>query len=185
MSLLSLATPIALSLPPGLGETIVFAIVAPLSIIAAIWMVLSNNAVYSALLLVINLFCLAVMYVLLNAQFLAAVQIVVYAGAIMVLFLFVVMLLGVSRDEVLRETIRGQRVAAIGLGVLLVALLGVSVGFGVLHLHAVGLVAANAPGNTQALGALLFTHYLFAFELTGLLLVVAAIGALVLARHRP
>ncbi|HEV3012347.1 MAG TPA: NADH-quinone oxidoreductase subunit J, partial [Actinomycetota bacterium] len=94
------------------AELIVFIILAPLAVVTALGMVLTRNAVYSALLLVVNFFCLAAFYVFLEAQFLAAVQVIVYAGAIMVLFLFVLMLLGVDREETLRETIRGQRAAA-------------------------------------------------------------------------
>jgi NADH-quinone oxidoreductase subunit J len=123
-----------------------------------------------------------VLYIAQDALFLGIVQVVVYTGAVMMLFLFVVMLIGVDLSESLVETIRGQRIAAIvtgiGFGVLLIAGIGnVSVaGF-------TGLAQANAGGNVQGLAALIFTKYLWAFELTGALLITAALGAMVLA-HR-
>jgi NADH-quinone oxidoreductase subunit J len=125
---------------------------------------------------------LAVLYIAQDALFLGIVQVVVYTGAVMMLFLFVVMLIGVDLSESLVETIRGQRIAAIvtgfGFGILLIAGIGnVSVaGF-------TGLAQANAGGNVQGLAALIFTKYLWAFELTGALLITAALGAMVLA-HR-
>jgi NADH-quinone oxidoreductase subunit J len=167
-------------------ELVVFVVLAPVAVLAALGMVLNRNAVYSALLLVLNFFCLAVFYVLLEAQFLAAVQVIVYAGAIMVLFLFVLMLLGVGNEDVLRETIRGQRPAAVVLAVLLLAGVGAAVLAGALSGGGQGsLAAVNAGGNVQAVGRLLFTRYVFAFELTGILLVVAAVGALVLGKRHP
>jgi NADH-quinone oxidoreductase subunit J len=169
------------------AELITFVILAAVSVASAIGMVLSRNAVYSALLLVVNFFCLAAFYVLLQAQFIAAVQVIVYAGAIMVLFLFVLMMIGVEREEALKETIKGQRTAATVLGVLLLAGVATAVGTRAFS-FATGsarLAAANAGGNVQAVGRLLFTHYAFAFEATGVLLVVAAVGALLLGRRRP
>ncbi|HEV8648486.1 MAG TPA: NADH-quinone oxidoreductase subunit J [Actinomycetes bacterium] len=167
------------------AEFVTFIPLAVLSVVTAIGMVTSRKAVYSALLLVVNFFCLAGFYVLLQAQFLAAVQVIVYAGAIMVLFLFVLMLLGIGSQEVLSETIPGQRVIAGVLGVLLLAAVVVAVLNGGLSGGAGDLTAANQGGNTQAVGRLLFTRYVFAFEATGILLVVAAVGALVLGKRRP
>jgi NADH-quinone oxidoreductase subunit J len=160
------------------AELIFFIVLAPLSVVTALGMVLSRHAVYSALLLVVNFFCLAAFYVFLQAQFLAAVQVIVYAGAIMVLFLFVLMLLGVSR-----ETIRGQRPAAAVLVVLLLA--GV---MWAIFLHpfrgpGVDLTRVAQNDNVRAIGRLLYTRYVFAFEATGLLLMVAAVGALVLGKR--
>src|SRR4030095_7389513 len=107
------------------AELIVFVVLAPLAVVTALGMVLSRNPVYSALLLVVNFFCLAGFYVLLEAQFVAAVQVIVYAGAIMVLFLLALLLLGVESQEALQETIKGQRPAAILLSLgLLVAIVG-------------------------------------------------------------
>jgi NADH-quinone oxidoreductase subunit J len=163
----------------------VTALLAPLAVLSALGMVLNRNAVYSALLLVVNFFCLAGFYVLLEAQFVAAVQVIVYAGAIMVLFLFVLMLLGVGNEDVLKETIRGQRPAAAVLTVLLLVAVGGALLAGVLDASPVSLAQANEGGNVQAIGRILFTRYVFAFEAAGLLLVVAAVGALVLGKRRP
>jgi NADH-quinone oxidoreductase subunit J len=167
------------------AELIAFVPLALLSVVTALGMVLSRNAVYSALLLVVNFFCLAGFYVLLQAQFLAVVQVIVYAGAIMVLFLFVLMLLGVRNEVALRETIPGQRAVAGVLGVLLLAAVVVAVLNGNLSGGAGDLAAANQGGNVEAVGRLLFTRYVFAFEATGILLVVAAVGALVLGKRHP
>jgi len=165
-------------------DLVAFWMIAPVSVGAAVLMLLQRNAVHAALLLVLNQFTLAVFFVLLDAHFLAAVQVIVYAGAIMVLFLFVIMLLGVDRNEVLRETIRGQRPLAVFLGVLLVAELVLAVRLGV------GLLSGPIPemvqegGNVEAVAQVLFTRYVFPFEVTSILLIVAAIGAMVLARQR-
>ena len=176
---------LAKSTPAEQAELIVFVVLAPVSVLSALGMVLNRNAVYSALLLVINFFCLSGFYVLLEAQFVAAVQVIVYAGAIMVLFLFVLMLLGVGNEDILKETIKGQRPAAAVLTVLLlVAVVGALVA-GVLDTPPASLAQVNQGGNVQAIGRILFTRYVFQFEIAGLLLVVAAVGALVLGRRRP
>jgi NADH-quinone oxidoreductase subunit J len=166
------------------AELIFFIILAPLSVVTALGMVLNRHAIYSALLLVVNFFCLAAFYVFLQAQFLAAVQVIVYAGAIMVLFLFVLMLLGIFKEEVLRETISGQRPAAAILVALLLA--GVLWAIFAHPFSGIGTDLNRITGNdnVRAIGQLLFTRYVFAFEATGLLLVVAAVGALVLGRRR-
>jgi NADH-quinone oxidoreductase subunit J len=179
-------TPLLAATASEQAELIVFIVLAPLAVVTALGMVLSRNAVYSALLLVVNFFCLAGFYVLLEAQFVAAVQVIVYAGAIMVLFLFVVMLLGVESRESVQETIRGQRSAAVLLTLgLLVAIVGALLA-GVFDAAPASLAAANRGGNVEAVGRLLFTRYTFAFETAGILLVVAAVGALVLGkRPRP
>ena len=166
------------------AEFLTFVPLAILSVVAAVAMVLSRNAVYSALMLVVNFFCLAGFYVLLEAQFIAAVQVIVYAGAIMVLFLFVLMLLGIGSEDVLTETIPGQRPAAAVLGLLLLGAVGFALANGGFGGGAGSLAAANAGGNVQAIGRLLFTRYVFAFEAVGMLLVVAAVGALVLGKWR-
>jgi NADH-quinone oxidoreductase subunit J len=171
--------------PAEQAELVVFVVLAPVAVLSALGMVLNRNAVYSALLLVVNFFCLAGFYVLLEAQFVAAVQVIVYAGAIMVLFLFVLMLLGVGNEDVLKETIRGQRPAAAVLTVLLLVAVGGALLAGVLDTPPASLAQANEGGNTQAIGRILFTRYVFAFEAAGLLLVVAAVGALVLGKRRP
>jgi NADH-quinone oxidoreductase subunit J len=176
---------LARTTPSEQAELVVFIVLAPVSVLSALGMVLNRNAVYSALLLVVNFFCLAGFYVLLEAQFVAAVQVIVYAGAIMVLFLFVLMLLGVGNEEVLRETIKGQRPAAAILTVLLLVAVGGALLAGVLDTPPASLAQANQGGNVQAIGRILFTRYVFAFEIAGLLLVVAAVGALVLGKRRP
>jgi NADH-quinone oxidoreductase subunit J len=166
------------------AELIVFIVLAPLAVVTALGMVLTRNAVYSALLLVVNFFCLAGFYVLLEAQFVAAVQVIVYAGAIMVLFLFVLMLLGTGNEVPLKETFRGQRPAAVLLTLgLVVAIVGALLA-GVFDAQPASLAAANEGGNVEAIGRILFTRYTFAFETAGILLVVAAVGALVLGKRR-
>jgi NADH-quinone oxidoreductase subunit J len=178
-------TPVLAATASERAELITFVVLAPLSVVSAVGMVLSRNAVYSALLLVVNFFCLAGFYVLLEAQFVAAVQVIVYAGAIMVLFLFVLMLLGIGNEEAVRETIKGQRPAAVLLTLgLLVAIVG-ALAAGVFDAAPASLATANEGGNVQAVGRLLFTRYTFAFEIAGILLVVAAVGALVLGKRQP
>ena len=177
-------TPLLAATPAEQAELIVFVVLAPLAVVTALGMVLTRNAVYSALLLVVNFFCLAGFYVLLEAQFVAAVQVIVYAGAIMVLFLFVLMLLGIGNEEAVQETIKGQRPAAVLLTLgLLVAIAG-ALFAGVFDAEPASLAAANEGGNVEAVGRLLFTRYTFAFETAGVLLVVAAVGALVLGKRQ-
>lgn len=167
-------------------ERFIFWPTAVISLLAAFGMVMSPNAVHAALALVVNFFTLAVFYVLLEAHFLAAAQIVVYAGAIMVLFLFVIMLLGVDREEDLDEPLRFHRPITVALALILGAGLVVLVGprgpFG--KAIFTGLTDANASGNVEGIGRTLFTSYLFPFEVTSLLLLVAAIGAMVIGKRR-
>jgi NADH-quinone oxidoreductase subunit J len=178
-------TPVLAATASEQAELIVFVVLAPLAVVTALGMVLTRNAVYSALLLVVNFFCLAGFYVLLEAQFVAAVQVIVYAGAIMVLFLFVLLLIGIGHEEAVQETIRGQRPAAVLLTLgLLVAIVGALLA-GVFDAAPASLATANEGGNTQAVGRILFTRYTFAFETAGILLVVAAVGALVLGKRQP
>ncbi|MEO6712018.1 MAG: NADH-quinone oxidoreductase subunit J [Mycobacteriales bacterium] len=165
----------------GSAEFVVFWVLAPIAVLAALAMVLSKNAVHGALFLVADFFCLAVMYLLLDAPFLFAVQIIVYTGAIMVLFLFVLMLIGVDRSDSLVETLRAQRPAALLLGFAFAALLGAGVGPELWDRPARGVAAANSDGNVLGIARLLFTDYVFAFEVTSALLIVAAVGAMVLA----
>jgi NADH-quinone oxidoreductase subunit J len=178
-------TPVLAATPSEQAELIVFVVLAPLAVVTALGMVLTRNAVYSALLLVVNLFCLAGFYVLLEAQFVAAVQVIVYAGAIMVLFLFVLMLLGIGNEEAVYETIKGQRPAALLLTLGLLVTLAGALFAGVFDAAPASLATANEGGNVQAVGRILFTHYTFAFETAGVLLVVAAVGALVLGKRQP
>jgi len=166
-------------------EQWVFWPVAVLALSSALVVVVTPNAVHSALALVANLFSVAVFYVLLDAHFLAAAQVMVYAGAIMVLFLFVVMLLGVDRQEDLKESIPAQRVlgflSVIGLGGLTVFTLRSAFD----QVTFAGLEQANAGGNVEAVGRTLFEGYLWPFEITSILLLIAAISAMVIGRRRP
>ena len=165
------------------GEAWAFWILGSIAVIGALGMVLARNAVHSALWLVLTMLCLGFLYVVNSAPFLGAVQIIVYTGAIMMLFLFVLMLVGRDASDSLIETLRGQRVAAIVLGVGFAILVGTGLARALSKTPAVGLTQANAEhgGNVQGLAALLFTRYVFAFEVTSALLITAAVGALVLA----
>jgi NADH-quinone oxidoreductase subunit J len=165
---------------------ILFVVFGAIALGAAVGVLFQRNAVHAALLLVINLLCVAVLFLTLQAEFLFVAQIIVYAGAIVVLFLFVIMLLGVDREEILAEPRRFQ----IRQGILggLVALLLVGALFGTLG---GARVAARLPdagagfGSVQSIGNALFTTYLLPFEVTGLLLLVATIGILMLAKREP
>ncbi|MGN9802903.1 NADH-quinone oxidoreductase subunit J [Micromonospora sp. L32] len=163
------------------GEEVTFWILAPLALIGAIGMVWARNAVHSALWLVLTMLCLGVFYVLQAGPFIGMVQIIVYTGAIMMLFLFVLMLVGRDASDSLIETLRGQRVAAVLLGLGFAGLVGTGLYRGLDGVTAVGLEQANAEGNVQGIARLLFTKYVFAFELTSALLITAAVGAMVLA----
>lgn len=161
---------------------IAFWTLAPLMVAAALGILFVRKAVHAAMLLAVVMLSLAVLYAGLDAPFLFAVQIIVYTGAILMLFLFVVMLVGVDASDSLVETIPGQRVTAI-LGGLLLGILLVT-GLSQLALGTVaGLETANAEGNVEALADILFSRYVFAFEATSALLITAALGAMVLA-HR-
>jgi NADH-quinone oxidoreductase subunit J len=167
-------------------DALVFWVFAPIAVASAIGMLLMRNAVHAALFLVVNFFCIAVMYLLLDAPFLFAVQIVVYAGAIMVLFLFVIMLLGVDRSDVRTERLFLQRPLAIVLAVAFLAEITVAiraaVGFSTLAPE--GFDELQANGNAQAVAEVLFRDYFFPFEVTSILLIVAAIAAMVLAQRK-
>ncbi|MGX1542274.1 NADH-quinone oxidoreductase subunit J [Streptomyces adustus] len=164
------------------GEAFQFWVLGSVALIGALCTVFMRKAVHSALCLAGTMIVLAVFYLANGAYFLGIVQIVVYTGAIMMLFLFVVMLVGVTAADSLKETIKGQRwlalVSGLGFGILLLA----SIGNASLT-EFDGLGQANANGNVQGLAALLFTKYVFAFEITGALLITAAVGAMVLT-HR-
>ena len=161
---------------------IVFWVLAPLMVLCAVGMVAVGKAVHSALLLAIVMVSLAVMYATLDAPFLFAVQIIVYTGAVLMLFLFVLMLVGVDSSDSLVETLRGQRVAASVAAVVFAVLLILGITQSTIG-AAVGLDRANRDGNLTGLAGLLFSRYVFAFEVTSALLITAALGAMVLA-HR-
>jgi NADH-quinone oxidoreductase subunit J len=164
------------------AEAVVFWILAPVALGGALGMVLARNAVHSALLLVLTMGCLGVFYFVEEGPFLGVVQIIVYTGAIMILFLFVIMLVGRESSDSLVETLRGQRVAATLLGIGFAGLAGTAIGRSLGDTTPAGLSTVNANGqNVTAVAEKLFTNYLFAFELTSALLIVAAVGAMVLA----
>jgi NADH-quinone oxidoreductase subunit J len=165
----------------GTGEAITFWILGPLALAGAIGMVLARNAVHSALFLVLTMFSLGVFYVLQGGPFIGMVQIIVYTGAIMILFLFVLMLVGRDSSDSVVETLRGQRVAAAILGIGFAGLVAAAIVRGVGTVTSVGLGAANQGGNVQAIATKLFGDYVFAFEVTSALLITAAVGAMVLA----
>jgi NADH-quinone oxidoreductase subunit J len=165
-------------------ETIMFWVLAPLSVIAALGMLLVKKAVHSALLLAWVMITLAIFYIAQDALFLGIVQIVVYTGAVMMLFLFILMLVGVDASDSLTETISGLRpiaiTAAVGFGGLFVSLISRAT----LGRDAVGLKEANANGNVEGLAQQLFSTYVFPFEVVSALLITAALGAMVLAHHQ-
>jgi NADH-quinone oxidoreductase subunit J len=161
---------------------VAFWVLAPIMVASAIGILFARKAVHAALLLAVVMISLAVLYAVQDAPFLFAVQIIVYTGAILMLFLFVLMLVGVDASDSVVETIRGQRAMAIVVGLLFGLVL--VIGVGQVSVGAItGLAAANSEGNVPGLAQLLFSRYVFAFEATSALLITAAIGAMVLA-HR-
>lgn len=165
-------------------ETVLFWFLAPLAVLAAIGMLLVKKAVHSALLLAWVMISLAIFYIAQGALFLGIVQVVVYTGAVMMLFLFILMLVGVDSSDSLTETISGLRpiaiTAAVGFGGLMVSLLGRAT----LGRQPIGLEIANGSGNVQGLAELLFSKYVWPFEVVSALLITAALGAMVLAHHQ-
>ena len=178
--------------------TIAFWITAVVAVLSGLNVILQRNPIYSALFLVANFFCLAVFYILLNAQFLAAVQVIVYAGAIMVLFLFVLTLLAPGREETGEDPLARYRIPAVILGVVLAAVLAVLLGSNSVRgaLDQSGLtVDGSCPpptaqhiggglGCVNTIGDQLFSTYLFPFEVTSFLLLLAMLGAVVLAKRK-
>ncbi|GHD31593.1 NADH:ubiquinone oxidoreductase subunit J [Streptomyces violarus] len=164
------------------GEAVQFWILGTIAVIGALGTILMKRAVHSALCLAGTMIILAVFYLANGAYFLGVVQIIVYTGAIMMLFLFVVMLVGVTAADSLKETIKGQRwlalLCGLGFGVLLIGGIGNA---SLTEFNGIG--QANAGGNVEGIAALIFTKYVFAFEITGALLITAAVGAMVLT-HR-
>jgi NADH-quinone oxidoreductase subunit J len=168
---------------------VIFFIFAALALAGALGVVFARNPVHSALLLVITLVSVAVFFVQQQAHLLAAVQVIVYAGAIVVLFLFVIMLLGVDREETFEEPLRFQRPAALALGLVVLAELIFLAG----HHWATGAKApsefalkggdAGLGNNVERVARVLFTDFLWPFEITAGLLVIAVVGSVVLARR--
>ena len=174
----ALAVHLAAGNDTGTGEAVTFWLLAPIAVLASLSMLAVKKAVHSALFLALTMLCLAVLYLVQDAPFLGVVQVVVYTGAVMMLFLFVLMLVGVDSADSLVETLRGQRiaavVAAIGFGGLLIF------GLGDATVQNQGLTSANEDGNVPGVANLIFSRYVFAFEVTSALLITAALGAMVL-----
>lgn len=172
----------ALDASPGTGEAVLFWVLAPMMVLAALGLLVAKKAVHAALAVALVMVGLGVIYVAQGADFLGVIQVFVYTGAVMMLFLFVLMLVGVDSADSLVETIKGQRWAgllvAAGLGSLLILAVG-----SVTMAAPVGLAQANAGGNVLGIANKIFGQYVFAFEVTSALLITAAIGAMVLA-HR-
>jgi NADH-quinone oxidoreductase subunit J len=163
-------------------QNLAFWVLAVVSVAAALGMVLAPRAVHSAVLLAVVMLSLAVLYAELGAPFLAFVQVIVYTGAVLMLFLFVLMIVGVSSRDSLVETIRGQRLAAALVGIGLFVLLALIIGHAAIG-PAAPSSAANSASNLPGIATLIFTTYVFPFEVTSALLITAALGAMVLA-HR-
>jgi NADH-quinone oxidoreductase subunit J len=165
-------------------EAVLFYFLAPLSVLAALGMLFVKKAVHSALLLAWVMISLAIFYIAQDALFLGIVQVIVYTGAVMMLFLFILMLVGVDTSDSLVETIKGLRsialLAAVGISGLLISLIARAT----LVYDAVGLASANRSGNVEGLAEQLFTKYVWAFEVVSALLITAALGAMVLAHSQ-
>jgi len=168
-------------------ETFLFTLLAVVATITALLVIVQRNPVASAIYLIITIFCLAGIYLLLNAQFIAIIQVLVYAGAIMVLFLFVIMLLNLEKEQKRKITRHSlQKVLGVFFGAVLLAQFGM-IFHSVLLGGRKGIFIPEkiaAAGNTEAVARLLFTDYLLPFEITSVLLLVAIIGAIVLAKKQ-
>lgn len=168
-------------------ELIIFLITSLIAIIGAVAMLVSPNAVHSALFLLLNFAAIAVIFLLLQAPFLFAIQLSVYAGAIMVLFLFVVMLLGAERAEDEEDTIGWQKPLALALALVLLiesVIISIRSDNGMMAQQTMAQTQAENFGAPAPLGEILFTKYLLPFELVGIILLVAIIGVVVLNRGR-
>ena len=167
-------------------EALLFYGFAAIMVVSSLLMVLGKNPVHSALFLVLTFFCLAGVYLLLNAQFIAAVQVIVYAGAIMVLFLFVIMLLNLEQEVSSQSGHLLQKVSAVVLSLLLAISLGSVMTSQVFtgQKGAYSIEKVNAVGNSEVIGRLLFTDFLLPFEITSVLLLAAMVGAVILAKKK-
>lgn len=167
------------------GAEVTFWIAAPLAVVGALGLVFSRRAVYAALSMAVAMVSLAVLYASLDAPFLAMTQIIVYTGAVMMMFLFVMMMVGVDTPDSAVETLKAQRPLAILAGIGLASLLIFSIGGSIVN-PPTTVVEANAQfgGNAQGLANLMFGRYVFVFELSSALLITAAVGALILAHHQ-
>lgn len=163
-------------------DAILFYVVAAAAVVSAVLMVTGKNPVKSVLFLIVNFFCLAVLYLILQAQFIAIIQILVYAGAIMVLFLFVIMLLNVGTEEQKREKFNVKRSIAVVLACIVLFQILVGIGFPGGSSGGALPESALAMGTVEAVGTDLFTRYLLPFEITSMLLLAAMVGVIVLAK---
>lgn len=169
-------------------ESLLFIIMSLITIVCALCVVFQKNPIYSAVFLIQTMVSLAVLYVLLHAQFVAAVQVMVYAGAIMVIFVFVIMLLNLNKEDIEgdRDKLVTQKPAAITLGIALVLMIGIIMARTVFQ-GAKGEYppeVINQVGSTQLVGKMLFTKYVLPFEIASILLFAAIIGAIVLAKKQ-
>ena len=160
---------------------VAFILIALVAVGSALGLVVKRNAIHGALFLVVNLGSVAALYLTLGAEFLAAAQVIVYAGAIMVLFVFAIMVLIPGKEETGPDQRARARLMAVPIGALLLVLLGAGVAVRATAPTATG---PGTPGGVEAIGRLLFTDYLFPFELTSVLLLAAMVGVLILARRR-
>ncbi len=164
-------------------DSIVATVLGAAAVASALLMVTRKNPVISAIWLIANFFCIAGMYLTLHAQFLAVVQVSVYAGAIMVLFLFVIMLLNLGNTAALREKIGWKKLLAIGISIALalevLAIVGLQPG-----LKPIEAERATSIGTVESIGKVLFSQYLLPFEVTSLLLIAAIVGAIILAKKK-
>lgn len=171
-------------LPLVTGAEVTFWVVAPLTVLGALGLILSRRAVYAALSVAVTMVGLAVLYASLDAPFLAMTQIIVYTGAVLMMFLFVLMMVGIVTPDSAVETIKGQRLLAILGGIGVAALLFFAIG-GTLYREPATVTSANAEfgGNVEGLANLMFGRYVFVFLLSAAVLIVAAVGAMLLAHH--
>jgi len=165
------------------AQSLAFWVLAVLSVAAALGMILAPRAVHCAVLLAVVMLSLAVLYALQGAPFLAFVQVIVYTGAVLMLFLFVLMIVGVTSADSIVETIKGQRVAAAIVGIGMLILLVLAIGHAAIGPASSSSGAGYSTSNVQSIASLIFTTYVFPFEVTSALLITAALGAMVLA-HR-
>ncbi|MBI1805339.1 MAG: NADH-quinone oxidoreductase subunit J [Ignavibacteriae bacterium] len=163
-------------------DTVFFFLIAALAVASALMMITRRNPVKGVLFLIVNFFCLAVMYLMLQAQFIAIIQILVYAGAIMVLFLFVMMLLNLGDEKLLAERRSYRKTIAYVLGAVVLSEIVVGLrlpsGNGAISLHP----EAAHMGTVEFIGTSLYTEYLLPFEVTSILLLAAMVGVIVLAK---
>jgi len=160
-----------------------FFVIALVAVVSAVGLVLRRNPIHGALFLVVNLGCVAVFYLILGAEFLAFAQVIIYAGAIMVLFVFAIMVLIPGREETGPDPLRPWRLLALPLGAVLLAEIGLILWSSAFRQSAASAVSRPA-GGAESLGRLLFTDYLFPFEVTSVLLLAALVGVLALAKRR-